>query len=101
MTKLQAWNKVRKAWGKLGYIRWEPRALTEEQKAPLIAERVQLRQIANKTREQSRRARELDGLLIGCRASVGVTSSVGGIGFFHVKGQGDTFEQAFERAGVK
>lgn len=106
MTKATAWKEAQQRWGKRAIIRHSPRALTEDQKAPLRERHKQVKaELAAiprtpETQEQRRallrEERDLFGQLIGDRCNVGNLMDI--LNAFHVMGSGDTWEQAFAKA---
>lgn len=106
MTKAKAWKEAQRRWGKRAIIRFSPRALTDEQKAPLRIRHKEVKALlaalprAPETVAQRgqllREERDLFGSLIGDRCSVGEEMDI--LAAFHVKGSGDTWEAAFAKA---
>ena len=106
MTKAKAWKEAQQRWGKRAIIRWSPKALTEIEKAPLRNRHQEVKaQLATLPRNPDtaaqrgqllREERDLFGQLIGDRANVGELMDI--LAAFHVKGSGDTWEQAFAKA---
>ena len=109
MTLQEAKKKAKKVFGKNAYVSWNPSALDEEAKKLLRVDQADARKSlaeCEKTdkvalTERKRRVSEISGKLLQHRAQVGFVAGVAGIQFFHVKGEGDTFEQAFESAKVR
>lgn len=106
MTKARAWKEAQRRWGKRAIIRFSPRALVASAKVPLRERRKQVQaELAAmprspETHEQRslllREERDLFGQLIGDRCNVGEEMDI--LAAFHVKGSGDTWEQAFAKA---
>jgi hypothetical protein len=97
MNTAQALKKAQKIYGKNAAVDWRPQALTEAEKAPLLVERDAIRAIDQKSRtpEQVNRLKEIGGLTLGYRASVGRIEP--SMGAFLVTAQADTFEEAFAK----
>ena len=106
MTKAQAWKEAQQRWGKRAIIRFNRRALVDAAKVPLRARHKDVKvQIAATPRSPEthalrsqllREERDLFGSLIGDRCNVGEVMDI--LEAFHVKGSGDTWEQAFAKA---
>lgn len=106
MTKAQAWKAAQERWGPRAIIRHSPKALVEREKIPLRERHKQVRaelaatprspETMARRRELLREERDLFGQLIGDRCNVGEEMDI--LAAFHVKGSGDTWEQAFAKA---
>lgn len=106
LTAKGALLQAKEIFGAKAHVNWDPSALDEEGKELLRKDMAEARSAlkavgtTDKTAlaERKRRVSEISSKLLAYRASVGFVAGVGGIQFFHVKGQGDTWEQALERA---
>lgn len=106
MTKAQARDEAECRWGKRAIIRHNPRALREEQKAPLRQRLAEVRELLKTTprtpetiptrRQLYREERDLFGVVISYRCDVGERMDI--LNAFHVRGSGDTWEAAFAKA---
>lgn len=126
MDKSVAIKRLRKILGKGFGYRVNPKALKREdrEKAKVElkvtnAERESLRAAADARRAEIlsgdqdyqaklaayHAARKRTGQLLGkihsCPITVGTTSSAGGFGFFHVKAEGDNWEEVLEKVNRK
>lgn len=99
---------LRKATKLLG----QPAFISRDQKAPKAAERQRLRDEKKKIEdstalspeEKRKKKAVIVSQLMQYRVSIGFITTVGGIDFFHVKGQGDSVKEALaelERANGK
>jgi hypothetical protein len=98
MTDKKALAEARKRWGKAANVQDRPKAPTAEQRA--AAHEVMVRYKADRasvTREELLRSQ---GTALCYRYSVGEVTAYP-IPLFHVRGQGDTWEEAFAEADRK
>lgn len=91
MSKAKALKEARSRWGSQAHIEYNGRAMTEPEKRPLRERLAQLR--AEDKRETWREREALVGVLLTTRCKVGHLSWA-----YHVRGSGDTWEEAFEKA---
>ena len=106
MTRIEARAKAMQMFGEQGYIDWRPRAPDEAARSrlreDLVKAQAELAACAPGDKagviKCRRRISELHLLRREARVNVGVLSDVDGVSCFQIKGQGDTAEQAFERA---
>jgi type VI protein secretion system component VasF len=107
VNKTQALKKAAARWGKNAAVRDEGRPTAESTRQAASAQLPELRerlQAATTPAERKERRAELDevlGLALRYRYSVGYVGGIAGFGFFSVQGQGDTWEEACQRAGLK
>ena len=120
MTDKQAMAQAKKRWGKNGFIesrlgaqdadgrekaRTEMLQLKEEKtnlEAELqrrLAETGWYREIQEKLRQLSTARQKALGRAHSYRFRVGEIHNVGGLGMAHIRGEGDTWEEAFAKAG--
>jgi hypothetical protein len=96
MSKTQALIEARLRWGKQAVVRYNGKALTEPEKAPLRERYRAL--LAERTPENRQERDGLFSKLFTHRCDVGYVQSAMGICMFSVHGHGDTWEDAFARA---
>jgi len=96
MTKARAMTEAVKRWGKGAGIRFNRTALTEDKKSPMRERLAALR--TEKLPETKQERDRLISTLLWHRCEVGHLAGVGGIRFFVIDGQGDTWEEAFTKA---
>ena len=102
MTRSQALKEAVHRWGKLGCVedRGAKRASNEEQRNAARAERKALLDSLTPEEKKARRE-ELDRLFSAAfryRYTVGEIGGFPGFRCFHIRGQGDSWEDAFSKA---
>ncbi len=100
MTRDQAQRKAQRLGGKRTYIRFNPKALDAEEKAPLREEMATLRAERDAL---EKRIKELSGMLLPMRCSIlrlkdmGNVGGLGHVQFAEHLADGDTWEECFEK----
>lgn len=94
MTFKQAAARAKVLFGKAGHVSEIPNAPDKAERESRRAKRAEIKAVGRKLTAAEQR--ELETLQYRC--TVGVVISVGGFAFCHVKGQGDTWEEAFAAA---
>lgn len=107
MNRSQALKEAVRLWGKTAAVRdgGKDRASTRERREAAAAEGKRIRLSIPAGQRPTREQREeMDRLLFESyrhRYTVGSISTLGPFAAFHVRGQGDTWEEAFAKATEK
>lgn len=96
MNEQAALTEARRLWGRDARVRYNKKALTDEAKLPLRSRLAELRAQADPATKAERS--ELSGRIVTYRCELMVVSRAAGLAIGHVRGWGDTWEEAFKRA---
>src|SRR5438046_783754 len=104
MNRSQALNEAVRLWGKNAAVRddGKGRPSSPELRAKAAARLNEMNAVkATETKEQRKERMELLHWSGHYRYTVGTVMSLAGLGGFFVRGQGDSWEEAFEKAQQK